>query len=83
MVLDPNLFKESVPFIKLLYDKEIQKSPQHEVITSISLVSYVPIVAVALWVKHLYGSTPELDAKIPELIQFYKYDSVLDIRDEK
>jgi len=83
VVLDPNLFKASVPFIKLLYDKEIQKSPQHEVITSISLVSYVPLVAVALWVKKLYGATPELDAKIPVLLEFYKYDSVLDISDDK
>lgn len=82
MKLDANIYRVNIPSIKLLTE---DKTPAERLkyIGNIALITGVPIIITACYVGEIYGFSPELDAQIKKLMEFYIIEEVLNVKRSK
>lgn len=75
-IIDANKYTTSVGAMKnLMNDKNAKE--RFEAISSVSVATSVPVIAVVAWVMDIYGNNEELRDLLGRLMKFYVIDSVL------
>lgn len=79
MVLDADKYRVNVKPIKEL---TIDQTPEERIkfLSMLAVSTGVPIIIVACYVGELYGFSPELNAYIERLKNFYTIKEVLNVR---
>lgn len=75
MTLDCDQYRINVVSIKALMDPKSDKE-RTEFISSLAIITGVPIIIVCHYVGELYGFTDALEARIGRLKHFYKVTEV-------
>ena len=83
VTLDPNRYTTCIPMILRLHTNRVKDEVTIEdLIPEISVATNVPIVAVCIFVKDIFGSTPRLEKMIEDLISFYHYDIIVPLKEK-
>lgn len=73
-------YKNSLNFIEV-YLKVNKDSPFQDKLNSISMATYIPLVAVAYYIAKVEGMTEEIQNTIRMLNDFYKYDEIIGVNE--
>ena len=76
MIIDIAVFEDRKKFIVDWFNDRSTKDFGTDV-AALSSLTYVPCIAVALWLGESEGWPPESIAKINSLIRFYEYTKII------
>ncbi len=74
--IDASKYRVNIPLIAtMLGDKT--NEVRLEMLSSLALITGVPIIIVATYIQELYGDIPGLSDKKQRLMEFYQVDQIL------
>jgi hypothetical protein len=80
MKIDVSLYSSNLPFVKILIDRNKEKTPV-QMVNVITKATECPIVASAYLIATHIGMTKELQDFVDRMVIFYKYTEISGIQE--